>query len=571
MAFENQARLRSNEEFLLDQWTGLDYKTIIATDSSHGVDWMAPTWVGEHRRRLQAYTAFKAYNQNAARLLLRILDPESLESRNQRREYGDAAVLLEEILSSTIGDQQSIAVDGADDYDKNNPTPEALAAFELQQDLVQWADDEQLILKLIETEGNASMLGDGVYGLEYSTTKRRVRLRTWDPGAYFPVIDDTLDYSRRVHIAWQIVEDDGTTSKRVRRISYELRKVTPYSVPWSEELVTDSCFLSDGIFTLDSESRNPDELTLDAAVWITDDEGQVRDRDLGIDFIPIVHIPNTVAVEAHYGQSDLLPILQLLDDIQSTDSDLQSSAAMTGGPMLALSGDSIDDNIELGPKKAIKLGANGRATMLSGAEGMGALQQLLDNLLRRLSVNARVPEAKLGRIDPSKIEAGIIMALSFGPLGSLVERKRLVRKPKYRLLLKFKQRFDTKEAAARGEEVREILDAGLVFGSYLPSDLAGTARVVMDLYKAKLISLSTAQKMLQEVGVAIEDLSEEQAEIDQRDYEGANLLADATGNDKAVADKLGVNVDKLEPPPQLVNNPPPPPTGEQPPELDEDE
>jgi hypothetical protein len=91
-------------------------------------------------------------------------------------------------------------------------------------------------------------------------------------------------------------------------------------------------------YTIDRDSRSPDDLTENKAVVTEDAEGPIFERNLGIDFIPIVHIPNTVAVAEHFGRSDLAPVLQILDDIQATDSDLQLASALTGAPMVVLSG-----------------------------------------------------------------------------------------------------------------------------------------------------------------------------------------------------------------------------------------
>lgn len=567
MAPEYREAFRSSKQFTVDLYSPLDYKHVLATDRSHGEGWMAPTWTGWHRRRLQAYTVLQSYPSNVARMLQRVFNPKQLSAREEWREYGDPAVLLEEILSSTIGDQQSIAVVGADEYDKDKQNPEAKAAFELQQELMQWAEDEQLVIKMIQAEGDASKFGDGVYGLGFDPVKKRVRLQVWDPGSYFPVIDEYngLDFPTRVHIAYEIVDDDDNADLKVRRITYDLRPVDEYDVPWSDEKVSVACFLSDGIFTIKQENRDPDDLTIETAEWKQDSEGEIRDRNLRIDFIPIIHMPNTVAGPEHFGKSDLLNIVQLIDDIQSTDTDTAAAVGLTGGPMLALSGRNVGGTkLELGPRQVLKLGENGRADMLSGAEGIAALDTHQDKQLERLSVNARIPAAKLGRIDPTKLDAGIIMTLSFGPLGSLVERKRLVRKPKYRLLFKFKQRFDAIEARARRETPRPILEADMVFGSYLPSDLGGMATIILQLVNAKLISVKTGQKMLQELGVPIEDLSEEQRDIERTDYEAANLLADLGAEDEA-AKRLGVKLDRPAQQDVAPTSAPPVPPGEQPP------
>src|SRR4051794_41092859 len=98
----------SNEKFQLDQWTPLDYKNLLEAHGKTGVRWMAPTWTGHHRRRLQAYTALAAYRENCARMLRQVITQEELAGRDQAREYGDAALLLETILAALIGDQQTI-------------------------------------------------------------------------------------------------------------------------------------------------------------------------------------------------------------------------------------------------------------------------------------------------------------------------------------------------------------------------------------------------------------------------------------------------------------------------------
>lgn len=59
----------------------------------------------------------------------------------------------------------------------------------------------------------------------------RVRLKSHDPGFYFPVFDDDADpgdYPRRVHLAWEIPADPRRDVKaRVRRITYELGPISP--------------------------------------------------------------------------------------------------------------------------------------------------------------------------------------------------------------------------------------------------------------------------------------------------------------------------------------------------------
>lgn len=559
MVSESTAWLMGSDRFELNAWTPLLYKNVMATRTKPGIDWMAPTWMGEHRQRIQAYTAFGAYRENAARLLERAITQEEREARDDRREYGDAGLLLEQIRSAVLGDRQSIVVEGADEFDPDNPTPEAQVASERQDFLRKWADDEQLTTKMIETERNAVSMGDGVYSLGWDARTRRVALRTWDPGAYFPVLDDNAghDYPDRVHLAWQIEDPDVVGGEiRIRRITFDLREVEPYTVPWEDKPVTKACFLTDMTFVLDENVRTVDDLTYKTAVAAVDELGEIVERNLGIDFLPVIHIPNTVAIDNHFGQSSLAKVLQILDDIQATDSDLSASAALTGNPTLVVSGTARDGSLRMGPGVALEVGKDGSADIISGAEHLDPLAQYRDGLLKRLSVNARVPEAVLGRVDPSKVAAGIVLSLSFGPLGSLIDGEmRPARKDPYKLIPKFVQRFYMKEAQSPDADAEikamfsgaEVLPAEIVFGSFLPSDQQGTVKMVTELYAAKLISRETAHKMLQEVGIPVDDFATETAKIDQRDFEGASQLLDATGNEQAVGNFLGVEVDRPAP------------------------
>src|SRR3712207_641788 len=115
----------STENFQLDQYTPIDYKNVLEARGKTGVRGMAPTRPGWHRRRLQAYTALATYRENCARYLRQAVTEEERVARDEAREYGDAALLLETILAALIGDQQTIAVDGADDLNASEATGEA--------------------------------------------------------------------------------------------------------------------------------------------------------------------------------------------------------------------------------------------------------------------------------------------------------------------------------------------------------------------------------------------------------------------------------------------------------------
>jgi hypothetical protein len=570
--------LTNQSPVLFDSYLGFDYKKIIQGRYNYGLQWLAPTWTGEHRRRLQAYALLQGYRDNASRMFMDLLSEEDIKYRDARREYGDASLFIEQIRSSLLGDQQTVAVTDADKFDPNDENVDSKfkAAAERQDFLRQWAEDERLVTKLVETERNAVTYGDGVYTLSWDPKRKRPVLLTWDPGTYFPVLDDVApgEYPKKIHFAWELPKDQaeklyGVGKIVIHRITYELKDVEPYSVPWDTEKATVRCFMTEAEWAVNAKMRTPDDLTSENANYLEDENGApIDEKDLGIDFIPVIHIPNTVAENDHFGQSGIVKGLQIFDDLQSADSDLQSAAALTGGPMLAISGSLGSEQVTVGPNKALKMGDNGKAEMLSGAEGLTALADYRDQLLQRAETNMRVPAAVLGRVDPSKVNAGVILSLTFGPMASLVGEMRLIRDDKNRILLRFTQRMFMLDGQIDGE----ILDAKILYGSYLPTDRTGTVNDVAAAYGAKLISRATAIRMLQEVGFPIEDIGEEEKAIDALDFTAATELFDATGDEQLVGDFLGVKIAPKPPPPPVVvappNQPPQQPPGPQKPPVE---
>jgi hypothetical protein len=182
------------------------------------------------RRRIQAYTAAHAICANNARGLLRATSPQQRKSKEDRREYGDAQLLVDTVVTAILGDQQSIATEGAELFDEDStddPDKELhREALERQEFLREWAERVRFITKCFETERDTGKTGDGVYCLEWSAEAEDLRLVTRDASSYFPVLGDTVDnqYPTRVHFAWQEVDPDERSKKiRIHRITYDLR------------------------------------------------------------------------------------------------------------------------------------------------------------------------------------------------------------------------------------------------------------------------------------------------------------------------------------------------------------
>lgn len=539
---------------VFDAWTPIGFKEALGNRrTSTGGGWLAPTWVGDHARRLQAYIILQAYIDNAGRFFL--TEPDQ-SKRDQHREYGDANLIVETVRAALLGQEQTISVDGAEDFVENLPpsappeqqkaSDEARPAKELQDWLEQWAIDERFGQKVIETERNSVGLGDGVFVLGWDSKKKRTRCRVYDPGFYFPVLEDGNEdeYPSRVHIAWEMAPVPEDSKRRIRRITWEVRSLPngeTRTYPWNDGPTSETCYMSDAVFVLDGAApQTIDDMSRATPEWqLTPDGVQVRDLDLRIDFLPVVHLPNTVALQNHYGKSVLATILQVLDDIANADTDAQRAAGVAASPPIGLAGASMSSDTPLTykPGQVWQLGDTGSLSTLEMSGAVVAILQYIDQLLKRLSVNSRTPEALLGRIDPSQVPSGITLRLSFGPIETMVREMRLVRAEKYPLLFKFVHRLA--QAGGAQDLPAEYVDTEMVFGSFLPEDLAETVTLVTGLLTAKAISLETALQMLKESGISIEDILVEAQRIDGRNFEAANQLLDALGSQEEVAKFLG--------------------------------
>lgn len=551
----------ADKEQHIDPWTFYDYKPTFP--ESRGIKGnVVASWVGEHFRRLSAYNLLESYYRNAARDWLDVttIDQDDID---KRREYGDPYVIVQQMVASVLGEEQAIMVEGADE-----DSPPA-AAVTQQETLNQWSLDERFLLKLLESERNAQKLGDGLYVIYDDGESVRPRLRCYNPGMYFPVLDteDANGWPTRVHIAWEFEKnEDGRKRRYVTRSTWDLRDLEEGETrqhPWNTEddPATVNCWYSKGtwpIENIDIKDPDPDLFNPERGEW------EARDEDLDIDYIPVIHVPNTVAEEEHFGTSIFGNVMQIFDDIISTDTDLQASSATTGSPPIAVAGANlpVDEDGKVasyGPGTVWQTG-DGSATMIDTSTSLDALLKYSDALVKRLSVNSRIPESLMGRIKPSEVPSGITLALSFTPHSSTIREMRLVRREKYALLFKFISRWYMKKGG-----LTEIFPVELVFGSFLPSHKKEVVDLIVQCMTTKppVLSIETAVRMLVEAGFPIFDAQEEIKRITQNDFESANQMLDVVGEPNPVRERLGL-APLPEPPPLAepdFNEPAPAPSG----------
>ncbi|MFG3193905.1 hypothetical protein [Streptomyces omiyaensis] len=585
-------------ELITDAWSWLDYKPAMADPRRPGRNaWadLMSSWIpDEDLRRLAAYRLLAAYDSNQAGQLAELSGDD--DRGGERRELGDASKIVDTALGYLLGSEQTISVPGAE-HAGDEPSPEAAAARAVQERLRAWAEKELLPLRVQQAERNAILLGDGVYTLAWDPGKGRVLLRTWDPGLYFPEWpedgEDGADFPTRVHLAWELPEDKRRGLKtRVRRITYELAPIGPASrraiakgggavreflydedgapvlvagdqldadgstitrtYPWAPDRPSPwTCYLTDAEWDLD-DLTHADllyDLPLHKATFRVRSDGEVLDRlDLRCDFIPLVHITNSIPNSGeHWGKPTIATVLQGLDELSATDTDSSGASATTGSPIIGLSGARLPIDRATGQPLPVKVRAgtvwqlndNGSMDVLDTSAQLAELRARVDHLIDRVAANSRLTAAGLGTLDPTALPSGYALQLALGPLDSLVAAMRLARNHKYAVLLRMVQRLH-QAGHAEGWPAGESVPARLMWGPHTPTDRAAVLDEVVKGVGAGVLSAETDVKMLIDAGYPIGNAQDEIVRIQSRAFEAAVRLADATGDNTAVRGYLGL-------------------------------
>jgi hypothetical protein len=600
-------------EVVIHAWSWLNYKPVYSDrdgmPSRRAFPESTAMWVPEEdQKRLAAYKLLAAYDNNQSAELSEVSGDHHAR---ERREFGDPAMFIDTVMSHVLGREQTITVPGAEG-DGETPAPDEEMAARIQDLLREWAEAELLPMRVQQCERKAVTLGDGVYRLAWEPGRMRPTVRVHDPGFYFPVIGEDADggeFPTRVHFAWELPADERRGLKaRLRRITYELDWIRPATAsgvdqtgtravrapippsdpdpdnpdaevpppltpgdlyfpdtgaiarqyPWNDTPSYVTCYLTDATWFLEDLKGAPDvdSLPLGTATFATRGDGEVLDHlDLLIDFLPVVHLPNTVPpAEEHWGQSSLAKVLQVFDELASTDTDSAKASATTGAPIVGLWGKAADARMEAHAVTAgllLKLGEGGGMTALDTSDNLAELRNHSKDLADRAAKVARLPAVALGTADPAQVPSGYALELSLGPLDALIASMRLARDHKYALLLKMVQRLYLAGQHPDWEGITPM-PARLVFGSYKPTDKASVLEQVANGVDKGVMSLETAVRMLDEAGFPIDDVQAEIERIQSRQFDKARTLADATGDAGLVGDFLGVKVSEPDTPPAPV-------------------
>ncbi|WP_406050899.1 hypothetical protein OG280_26110 [Streptomyces virginiae] len=584
-------------KLITDVWSWLDYKPVMADPRRPGRNaWsdLTSSWVpDEDLRRLSAYRLLAAYDSNQAGQVAAITGDDTAGA--ERRELGDASKLIDTALGYLLGAEQTITVPGAEQAAGEEPEGHTEAAA-VQERLRAWAEKELLPLRLQQAERTAILLGDSVYSLAWDPAKGRVLLRTWDPGLYFaewPDDEQDSEFPTRVHLAWEIPEDQRRGTKaRLRRITYELAPIDPASrpatnrdgrhvrepvagddgiallvpgdvqdpttgvitrtYPWSAGRPSAyTCYLTDAEWDLE-DLKHFDllyDLPLHKATFRVRADGEVlHGLDLQVDFLPLIHITNNIPHSGdHWGKPTLATVLQALDELSATDTDASGASATTGSPIIGLAGARLPIDRNTGQPLPVKVRAGtvwqlndgGRMDVLDTSAQLAELRSRVDHLLDRIAANSRITAAGLGTLDPTALPSGYALQLALGPLDSLVAGMRLARAHKYAIMLRMVQRLH-QAGQAQGWSTGESAPAHLAWGPHTPTDRAAVLEEVVKGVGSGVLSVETGVRMLQDAGYPIDDAQDEIERIQARAFDAAARLADATGDNAAVRAYLGM-------------------------------
>ncbi len=592
------------EEVQIDQYSGFDHKE--AMDSAQHQFWLSPMVPKEDRRRMMSYVVARSIHENVSRRLLPA--GASVADFDEIREYGDPQAYASAVAGGILGTDILFSVKGADLTLPDQPVlphapeppaepddqgvlqaahdaqvevwrqksfdiidkwkkqqmeqPNLLAAQEWLRD---WADSRRVEMKLREAYKDVVQpMGDGIIQL-HVVPGQLPDIEIWDPESYFPDFDDgmTSEFPTRVCLGYEYEDEDG--AQWFRRVKYELVPLVERDTgrPASRKLdyqadrTNFTCVMTDASFKLDGTEKDRTSVhdlvdgQANYVATVTNARGEevpVMGLDLGIDFIPVLHLPAGPASRTHFGRSVYLRGAQLFDDIYQADTSIMSAANLAGNPPLVVSGAIVqtDKNgrVAMGPGKVFSTpDSGGSIDKLEMSSELRALMEHRGELRKRAAQNMQVPEGVMGQASPEKIASGITLELTFTPFQRIVMEGRLAVDPKLALLLKMAMRLAVVAKSPGWEAVADIPKAYVQLGSFMPTDLPSLVEMISVLRSAKVLTRKVAATWLQAAGMNIEDVDQLLNELDGEDTEKA-LDLEAMFGAAVAAKSLGIELDE---------------------------
>jgi len=447
------------------------YSAILGPKSDGKLERLILPWVPpEDRRRLLAYRLYWAYYHNYSQILRQSgTDPDCLFI-----EGGDAQLIVDTFADSVIGDQLILEpADMIDEQGKEN------TELRRQLDLINsFRTKEMLDLKILSAEVNASMMGDGVFKLRWSERKKRVKIQPLPPDSYFPEFDED-DELVAFAFAWQ--ERINEKDERVYKEYYEF-----------DDEGKVRCTAG---YYKKSKKAGLDDLELES--YVKNELGEeVNFLSLGIDFLPVIHIPNVIIGGETFGVSDLKPIVQLLDEHINAQSSGASNAEYLGDATLLVEGKKPTEPPQLPHAGGILFSGTdgGRMDLLDTSSLNDGILKWLDYLETKIVRNAGVTEVAIGKVSGNEIPSGVALQILQHRFLRNIYRKRLIRADKYERLLKFVTRFY--RAFGEREQRFDNEEFTVKFGNVLPIDRRELIEEITLAVNSGILTPETAVELL---------------------------------------------------------------------------
>lgn len=441
-----------------------------------------------------------------------------------------------------------------------------------QEALRNWADEQRLEAKLREMQGElVQPLGEAIVTLA-SVAGAWPDITVWEPDAYHPVFAGELlsEFPGKTHLAYEFddVDDNGRGKRMIRRVTWELvTLVDPESgepqtsdLAYRDEPTSTTCVYTDAYFEKDNRTTarvvHLDDLQRVARFgkYINEEGAEVdADRvDLGVDFIPVVHVPRKLLSLTHFAPSMFVDAAQLLDTIAENDTDASRASGFTGAPPLVakdvrLGTKDPDGVIRYRPGVIFQGGKDASVSKVDMGDSLGKLDEHGELLRDRLYAVLASPKALIGReSENNRDESGVARETAFTPFVQTIRDARLAADAKHRLLLKFAQRMAIVSGAPDVADDSRVYDAEVELGSFMPNDVAHVIEQIVALAQSGLMVPELAFRWLTQVGVDVGDADLLIKALKSSDFDGAEALAAMLGR-KYAARYLGIPFDEDDP------------------------
>lgn len=389
--------------------------------------------------------------------------------QNRRLVFNYAKAIIDKTASYVMTGVH-VAVDPQDDS-----APAAERARAAERALAEVYDANQVDQLDLDTEIDASILGDGAWKVTWDDAERRVRITSPDVQGLFAWWQgDDVSRVRRVASRYRI---DAETAG-------ELYGVTP---PARASRVRANGERP-GVEVVECWTAERFELWAGGALM------DQRDNPYG--FIPFVIFPNLREPKAFWGVSDLTPIREPLRELNRALTQLSMILELSGNPIAVLENITESTDIAVVPGAVWEIPERARAYLLDLLQGGGVKlhADYVDLVYRALHDLGEAPRTAFGENRAGL--SGVALNVELDPLLKKVQRKRLIRAAALRrrneMVLRLLERFGDGDARYAPYRSR------IAWGSVLPLD---RSRLVADERALVASGIHSRRRAADELGV----------------------------------------------------------------------